>query len=72
MADIIMWVKTNWGAVCEIIGAVVTLATLITALTPTPKDDGVLLTIKKILSMFGLLNYDKSFIGSSEIEKKKD
>lgn len=68
MADIILWIKTNWSSVCEIIGAVVTIATVITALTPTPKDEGVLMTIKKFLSMFGILNYDKSLIG----EKKKD
>ncbi len=72
MADIIVWLKANWESVLAIIGGLVSVATVITALTPTPKDDGVLLTIKKFLSIFGLLNYDKSFIGSSEIEKKKD
>ena len=69
MADIIVWLKANWESVLAIIGGLVSVATVITALTPTPKDDGVLLTIKKFLSIFGLLNYDKS---SSEIEKKKD
>lgn len=64
MAEIITWIKTNWSAICSIIGQIVVLATAITALTPTPKDDEILLSIKKFLSIFGILNYDKSFIGS--------
>lgn len=66
MAEIITWIKTNWGAICEIIGQIVILATLITGLTPTPRDEGVLMSIKKFLSIFGILNYDKSLIGKKE------
>lgn len=66
MAEIITWIKTNWGAITSIIGQIVILATAITALTPTPKDDGIILTIKKFLSIFGILNYDKSLIGSKD------
>lgn len=66
MAEIITWIKTNWGTICEIIGQIVILATLITGLTPTPRDEGVLMSIKKFLSIFGILNYDKSLIGSKD------
>ena len=66
------WLVENWHKVLEIIGAVVTVATLITAITPTPKDDAFLAKVKKALAIFGLLNPDKSFIGKSEEEKKED
>jgi hypothetical protein len=68
MAEIISWLKLNWDSVLQIIGAVVTLATLIVKLTPSTKDDGVLAAIIKFLSIFSLVNPDGSFIG----QKKKD
>lgn len=64
------WLQQNGEKVLEIIGAVVTLATLITAITPTPKDDTVLAKVKKVLAIFGLLNPDKSFVGQAKEEKK--
>ena len=67
----INWLAENGQKVLEIIGAVVTVATLITALTPTPKDDAFLAKVKKALAIFGLLNPDKSFIGKAE-EKKEN
>lgn len=60
------WITSHWKDILEIIGATVTLATLITAATPTTKDDAILAKIVKWLSVFGLLNPDKSFIGSKE------
>ena len=36
MAEIITWIKTNWSAICSIIGQIVVLATAITALTRWP------------------------------------
>ena len=65
----ISWLQENWKDVLAIIGATVTLATLITAATPTTKDDAILAKIVKLLSIFGLLNPDKSFIGSKEESK---
>ena len=67
----INWLVENGTKVLEIIGAVVTVATLVTAITPTPKDDAFLAKVKKVLAIFGLLNPDKSFIGKAE-EKKED
>ena len=63
------WIIAHWKDVLAVIGAAVTLATLITALTPTQKDDAILAKIIKVLSAIGLLNPDKSFIGKKE-EKK--
>lgn len=60
------WITEHWKDILAIIGAAVTLATLITAITPTQKDDALLAKIIKILSAIGLLNPDKSFIGKKE------
>ena len=64
------WLVENLEKILEAIGAVVTAATFITAITPTPKDDTFLAKVKSVLAIFGLLNPDKSFIGKAE-EKKK-
>ena len=66
MTELIMWLKANWGSVLEIIGAVVTLATLIVQITPTQKDDNALATIIRILAIFSLVNPDGSFIGKKD------
>ena len=66
MADIILWIKTNWESILAIIGGVVSVATLIVKLTPTQKDDNVLATIIRILSIFSLVNPDGSFIGRKD------
>lgn len=67
ITGIIGWVKINWQSVLEIIGAVVSLATIIVKLTPTPKDDNFLSSVINFLSIFSLVNPDGSFVG-----KKKD
>lgn len=63
------WIQAHWNDILAIIGATVTLATLITAATPSTKDDAILAKIVKLLSIFGLLNPDKSFIGKKEEDK---
>ena len=63
------WIQAHWKDILAIIGSTVTLATLITAATPTTKDDAILAKIVKLLSIFGLLNPDKSFIGKKEEDK---
>ena len=59
------WIVEHFKDVLEVIGAVVSLATLIVALTPTQKDDAILAKVIKFLSVIGLLNPDKSFIGKA-------
>ena len=65
------WIVEHFKDVLEVIGAVVSLATLIVALTPTQKDDAILAKVIKFLSVFGLLNPDKSFVGKSATAEKK-
>lgn len=64
--EIITWLKMNWDSVLAIIGGVVSVATIIVKLTPTPKDDNALATLIRILSVFSLVNPDGSFIGKKE------
>ena len=54
------------GEVFQIIGGVVSVATLIVKLTPTSKDDAFLAKVIKVLSALSLCNADGSFIGSAE------
>lgn len=54
------WLQEHGKQLLEIIGAVVTLATLIVKLTPSTKDDTVLDRIVKVLVMFSLVNRDGS------------
>jgi hypothetical protein len=63
------WIVEHWKDILAIIGAVVSLATLITAITPSQRDNEILEKIIKILSALGLLNPDKSFIGKKEEDK---
>lgn len=56
------WIQTHAKEGLEILGAVVTLATLIVKLTPSTKDDSVLAKIIKILSALSLCNADGTFI----------
>lgn len=57
------WITQHWEDVLAIIGGVVTTASVIVKLTPTPKDNSVLEKIIVILSALGLFNPDGSIVG---------
>ena len=61
----IQFISEHWDDMLQIIGAVVTLATLVVKLTPTPKDDNLLAQIIKVLCALSLCNADGSFIGKA-------
>lgn len=46
------YITTNWVEITAIIGSIVTTASLIVKLTPTPKDDAIL---AKVISVLGFL-----------------
>ena len=48
------WIIDNWIEITAVIGSVVTAASLIVKLTPTPKDDAILAKIIAILNLFAL------------------
>lgn len=60
---IIGWLKANWDSILTIIGGIVSTASIIVKLTPTPKDDTALATFIKFLSVFSIFNPDGSSIG---------
>lgn len=56
------WIINHWKEILAIIGGVVTVASMIVKLTPTPKDDAVLAKIIKILAALSLFNPDGSMV----------
>lgn len=48
------WFMNNWVNVLAIATSAVTLASMVTALTKTPKDDSVVLWIRKILDVIAM------------------
>ena len=60
------FISQHYDEVLQIIGAVVTLATLVVELTPTQKDDNVLAKLIKVLSALSLCNADGSFVGRKD------
>lgn len=58
----ISWLQANWKDVLAIIGGVVTVASIIVKLTPTPKDDAVLAKVIKILAALSLFNPDGKLV----------
>ncbi|MBR4592130.1 MAG: hypothetical protein IKO35_02870 [Elusimicrobiaceae bacterium] len=56
------WIHTNGKDILAIIGAVVTAASLIVKLTPTPKDDAFLAKIINVLAALSLFNPDGKMV----------
>ena len=50
------WIVTNWKSIAEAIAAIIGAASIIVRLTPTLKDDNILLPIVKFLGKFIALN----------------
>lgn len=63
------WLHAHGAALLQIIGAIVTLATLIVKLTPSTKDDTVLDRIVKVLVMFSLVNRDGTIDNQEETKE---
>ena len=54
MTDIINWISTHWGDLVGILTGIVTVASAIAALTPTPKDDSIVGKAYKFIDWFAL------------------
>ena len=48
------WIQANWVNITAVIGGVVTVASLIVKLTPTPSDDEVLGKVLSVLKALSL------------------
>lgn len=56
------WITEHWKDILAIIGAVVTVCSLIVKITPTQKDDTFLGKVIKVLAALGLFNPDGSIV----------
>lgn len=66
MTQIIAWCSENWQGILAVVGGVVTLATAVVKLTPTPKDDAILAKAIAVLAALSLVNPDGSFVGKAK------
>lgn len=66
MTQVIQWCSENWQGVLAVLGGVVTAATAVVKLTPTPKDDAILAKIISVLATLSLVNPDGSFVGKAK------
>ena len=48
------YVQENWALILGILTAAVALASAVAAITPTPKDDGIVKKLYKILDLLAL------------------
>lgn len=53
---IIVWIKTNWLQIAQAIAAIIGAASIIVKMTPTLKDDTILLKIIKFIGKYIALN----------------
>lgn len=58
--ELIKWVTQNWVDVAQIVAMVIGVASVIVKLTPTLKDDAILLPIVKFLGKYIALNVNVS------------
>lgn len=54
--SVFTWIQENWQDILALYAGLVAVASVITRLTPTIKDDGVLLAIVKFIAKFIALN----------------
>ena len=55
--EIMEWIIANWESILLIISGVISVASIIVKLTPTPKDDAIL---AKVVSFLKILSLNKS------------
>ena len=54
MTDVFTFVSENWANISTLVLAVIGLAATVAAATPTPKDDGIVLVLRKIVDVIGM------------------
>jgi len=56
IADMFQWVVGNYTSILEVVAMVIGIASVIVRLTPTLKDDAILLPVVKFLGKYIALN----------------
>lgn len=49
------WILENWVTIVSVVGGVVSVASTIVGLTPTPKDDAILKAVREFLIRISIL-----------------
>jgi len=56
--ELVQWVKDNYSAILQALGALYTVLLIVVKLTPTPKDDELLSKVQglilKVVGLFGI------------------
>ena len=54
--ELVKWFQANWGQIATAIASIIGAASIIVKLTPTLKDDNILLPIVKFIGRYIALN----------------
>jgi len=54
--EVIQWIKENWQTIAQVYFGIIGVASIIVRLTPTLKDDTILLNIIKFIAKYLALN----------------
>jgi len=50
------WLANNWSNIFAVLGAFVTFATAVVAITPTQRDNAILAYVVKFMDFFSVIN----------------
>lgn len=68
--EILSWIVNHWVEISEAAGLLLAFATLITGLTPSPKDDAFVAKIRGYLSRWSVVTH-KNAEGTFKLPGKK-
>ena len=71
MIDVFTLITENWANISTVVLAVIGAAATIAALTPTPKDDGIVLILRKIVDALGMNVGNAESINNAKVVKVK-
>lgn len=71
MTDVFTFITENWANISTAVLAVIGAAATIAALTPTPKDDGIVLVLRKIVDVIGMNVGNAESINNDKVVKVK-
>lgn len=54
MTDAIKYITENWGTILTVVTSVIAAASAIAAVTPTPKDDGIVKAVMKVVNWLAI------------------
>ena len=54
MSEALTYLLANWESILSVVTGAIALAAAIAAMTPTPKDDGIIAAIRKVVDLVAL------------------